>query len=128
MTVSVSKEDVAVCKVHGSLTPEAFIEGYDDAIALPDFEPGDPILFDFREASLSDLSVEDCRQMADHERGRMEERGSGRCALTVDSDLDYGVSRMLQAMREYAVEGSEIQVFRDLDAARDWLIGRRKDG
>jgi hypothetical protein len=45
-------------------------------------------------------------------------RGSKR-ALLVQSDIAYGLARMLQALREGSRQ--EIQVFRDLDHALGWL-------
>jgi len=42
-----------------------------------------------------------------------------RRAIVVDNALGYGLSRMYQALHEEA--GEDVQVFRDLEAARRWL-------
>ena len=63
----------------------------------------------------------DCVAIATHEKRRRIERGAGRCALVVDSALDFGISRMIEALREAAFEASQVAVFEDENDARGWL-------
>jgi hypothetical protein len=120
---TVEKRDCIFCTSEANFSKEDFIRAYDQAIRFSDFMPGDPILFDFRSATLVDLSYEDCNAIAKHELERSEERGGGRCALTVNRDVDYGVARIVQALRECNIDETQVRVFRDLDEAKDWLLG-----
>ena len=59
-------------------------------------------------------------------RDRAHSRGGepvGPHAVVVDSDLRYGMARMLQAYFEFygAPHANEMRVFRCIDEAREWL-------
>jgi len=127
MAITIEKSEFVTCTCETSITKEDFIRAYDEAIGSPEFAPGDPILFDFRTASLLGLSYDDCAAIAKHEQSRRVERGAGRCALTVGQDADYGVSRMLQALRDCNMDESQVSVFRNLDEAKTWLATTRAD-
>ena len=121
MALKVMGGDLTTVLGTGRISRDEFIHAYDEAIESADFEPGDPILFDLTEASLAELTLDDCRAIADHEDRRRRERGTGRCALVVGAVLDFGVSRMIQTLREFAFEESRVSVFEDLDIATLWL-------
>ncbi len=119
--MEVERADLVVVRGRETISREEFLDAYEAAIHLPGFSPGDPILFDLTEASLVNLTNADCRLIAEHEDRRRVERGTGRCALVVSATVDFGVSRVLQAYREFSFEESQIRVFQDIENATSWL-------
>lgn len=122
MPITVEKKDCILCTSQSDFSKDDFIQAYDEAIHSAGFLPGDPILFDFRSATLVNLSYDDCNAIAKHELERSETRGGGKCALTVKQDVDYGVARIVQALRECNIDESQVRIFRDLDEAKEWLL------
>ena len=81
-------------------------------------------LWDARSAKLTDLKSSDMESIAvfiGQFRNRFEERKGGRSAVVASSDLQYGLSRVLEIL--YEIEGSPIQlkIFRVMDEAMEWL-------
>jgi hypothetical protein len=72
-------------------------------------------LFDFRDVTDIELSSGDLRAMADVSPFRA---GSKRAAVTA-SKVAYGLASMYEILRSASPD--EVVVFRDIDAALDWL-------
>lgn len=80
------------------------------------------VLYDERAANVT-LSAADMQLLAVHAATLAKTHGPrGPIAIVTASDVDYGVNRMVSAYAEMA--GYEIQVFRHLEEAREWLRGR----
>ena len=126
MSLTVEKKNLIVITGTGLISKDEFITAYDEAISLPEFSAGDPLLFDLKDATLQDLSFQDCSDIAKHEDIRRQERGAGRCALVVSDNSDFGVSRIIQAFRDYQFEEAQVSVFKDMDTAVYWLNGTRQ--
>ena len=79
------------------------------------------VLWDISEADLSDLATTDLEDDALHTKNLANARNGGRTAIVTGNDLEYGMSRMLEAFYEVEDMPFETQIFRDLDEARRWL-------
>lgn len=90
-------------------------------IEHPEFATGMHVLWDAREVSRVDLGHEDLKRfgrfVAEHE-GR---RGGGRSALVASHDAVFGTFRVHELLNQDTVS-YEFRVFRDFDAAREWLL------
>jgi hypothetical protein len=75
------------------------------------------ILWDLLDARM-DLTRSEVRELADFITGH-EPEGEIRTAFVVSGDLEFGLVRMFEVFRES--EGAQTFVFRDRQAAIDWL-------
>ena len=85
----------------------------------PDFDPSFSQLMDFRQVIRVDLSGEDVRKLAQ----TTIFSPNSRRAMLVSSDLEYGLARMFEILRETMGERG-IRVFRDLNEALDWVLAK----
>jgi hypothetical protein len=119
ITVDRSNRRVAI-KVSGPITMDlvkSVVEGF---MRHPDFRQGDDVLWDFREASISDVSADALRDVASFVDRRQERRGSGyKVALAVSGDFEFGLARMYEAFADRLP--FRVRVFRDVDKANAWL-------
>lgn len=84
---------------------------------IPDVPAGTLELIDARGAS-TDLTSSQVRQLAERDLKVPEDKIS-RLAILADTDVGFGLGRMYQTLSEGM--GTEVKVFRDERAARDWL-------
>jgi hypothetical protein len=83
------------------------------------------VLWDLRQASFSTFTNDDMRWMVSQlSKFSGAERLGGRSAFVVAHDEDYGVMRMLTTYAELGGYLVSLRVFRDVDVARAWLLGR----
>ena len=81
-----------------------------------------PILFDGREATGEQLSVEDVQRLADtaaslHGASRLR----ARLAIVVGTDTEFGLARMFVSLSE--MRGvTHVRVFRSMSDAAEWLL------
>ncbi len=110
-------EGVARCTGTGEVTFEETLDTVKRLYADPRFQVPTRILWDLRAGSF-DISTEDVSRLSDYVlKNRVE--GRGRTAIVAGDDLVFGMSRMYEFMT--AESSAEIQVFRDAEAALDWL-------
>jgi hypothetical protein len=81
-------------------------------------------LWDARSAKLTNLKSTDMEHIAaliGQYRHRFEERKGGKSAVVASSDLQYGLSRILETF--YEIEGfpTQLKIFRIMDEAIKWL-------
>jgi hypothetical protein len=106
----------------GDLTLDEIGEAFEALLEDPAFKPGLPVLWDLREASITSLSNLEIQQLLKLNAKRKDARGSGRAAILVSKEVDYGIARMFQV---YAEELPwETMVFRDFSQAEPWVTGR----
>ena len=85
----------------------------------PDFDPSFSQVIDLTRITDFALEANDIRRLA---QGTIFSRESRR-AIVASSDLVYGLGRMYEILRETAGEDG-IRVFRNLDAALDWIFSK----
>lgn len=79
------------------------------------------VLWDITGTDLSDLQAADLREDARHTKDLAAMRKGGKTAIVTGNDLEYGMSRMLEAFYEVEDMPFETQIFRGLDEAKKWL-------
>lgn len=75
------------------------------------------VVWDFRDAQLNTTGAE-VFELAQYINAQQRSPGPARVAFVTSRDVDYGQVRMFEAYRERPP--TEVQVFRDFDAAVDW--------
>jgi len=81
-------------------------------------------LWDARSAKLTNLKSSDMESLTaliGQYRHRFKERKGGKSAIVASSDLQYGLSRIVGAF--YTIENfpTQLQTFRQIDEAMEWL-------
>jgi hypothetical protein len=98
--------------------PRTFLAALNDP-ACPDHVA---LLLDVRPSSmLATRSMDDIRAIGQF-LGPYTERIGGRCAVVTGTEVQYGLGRMGSIYMESV--GIEARIFRDMDAAREWLTAR----
>jgi hypothetical protein len=94
------------------------------AIADGRFRPGTPLLLDFRQLTENPTAAEVRRRAS--RLARFQQQGlSGRCAMVVGPKVHhYGLARMAAIHME--LEGMQVQIFQDTNAAKLWLLAAGK--
>lgn len=104
--------------VSESLTLADFRAELDVVYAQPEMHRLGP-LWDLREARI-DMTSAEMRQIADFIGKRWHAPESVRAALVVSQDYDFAMSRMLEMLLE-GRSPNQVMVFRDVEAAEEWL-------
>ena len=92
-----------------------------DALQHPKWDEFIPTLVDCRGFSANNLSSDDVYELSELCKSLGTHLGSGGCALVMSKELDFGLARMWQMMTEGHIE-MPIEIFRDIDEAREWVI------
>ena len=106
----------------GVLTMADALEHQKQLLKDPDFERSFFQLLDFTQVTDLELSAEEIRNLAQ----ATVFSANSRRAFLVNSDLKFGLARMFAVFRETFGEKG-IRVFRNLDDALDWVLGRSRD-
>lgn len=79
-------------------------------------------LFDFRNGTGRSFSTEQIELMLEMGKTNVGLRpAGGKTALVVSQDIDYGLSRVFQTLSEIEGITWEVEVFRSMDEAYEWL-------
>jgi hypothetical protein len=85
------------------------------------------VLWDARGASGIDLESFHMEAFADfssHYGDRLKDRQGGRSAIVSPTDLEFGLSRIVEISQSLRDSPFEIKVFRSIDDAKEWLKGK----
>jgi hypothetical protein len=104
--------------VEGSVNLDDFLMDMDSAA---DQVPTRLILWDCRQADLSGMSNDDIHVLAESVQPNMVKRSDCKIAVVVSSDLDYGLSRVYEALVHTDPANTSFMVFRNMQKAREWL-------
>ena len=77
-------------------------------------------LWDLREASLAEFTADEVRRVIELVRNNWATEGTPRAALVVAREVDFGMARMYELQLSDLSTG-RVQVFRNMEAAREWL-------
>ncbi len=121
MTVSSSvdeQRDLTIFTVKGELT-------FDDAMAalqgVYQNTPTTNILWDLRKIGGSRMTGEELHRLITFVKGQKSERPTGRTALVAPLDVNFGLSRMVEAYGQGEDLPWEIRAFRSMDEAFGWI-------
>jgi hypothetical protein len=84
----------------------------------PQVDPRLPVLLDYRRVETPSFSADDLRRFAEG----TPVHPSARRAIVVAEELAFGLARMFEAFSAIDRPGSNVRVFKDIDAARAWLL------
>ena len=104
----------------GQGTPQGIIDFLNDVISHPQWKSGMSLLVDHRKLSLKNLDRLDTETVVDHFVNIRDRLGSGKCALVMNRDVDFGIARASEMMVSNRTD-MEIQVFRSMEEAEKWL-------
>ena len=79
------------------------------------------VLWDFRKASLYNISSGHIEKILDYVRQHAEKRSGGKTVILVSKDLEYGVSRMIQTLIELKGIPFKTEIFKSFEEAMQWL-------
>src|SRR5208283_4961352 len=85
----------------------------------PDFDPSFSQLVDFTQVARIELKQEDMQSLAQASIFSSDSRR----AFVTSSDVVFGMARMFEALRD-SIGDNGIRVFRNLDEALDWVLGK----
>lgn len=103
----------------GELSVEKIKAALEARLKNPDHRRGMRVLWDCSRASLSSISADEVRDLAEFNTRRADMRGLGRSAIVVSKCVDFGVARMFEF---YACcLPWQTAVFWDLESAMRWL-------
>lgn len=85
------------------------------------WKPGMSLLADYSDSSTVDLNSELVGQISHLVKEQKERLGSGKMAIIMASDLDYGYARMFQLLTEDYID-KEVNVYRDRESALKWIV------
>jgi hypothetical protein len=107
-------------KIEGEVEPAEIIASLQDSFRHPDYRPGMDSLTDMSEFAFKSTST-DIKQFAGFMLDQMDMVAGTRAAVVVSRAVDYGFTRMLQALVD--VPGIEVAVFYSVEEAMQWLGG-----
>ena len=106
---------VVLWDLSGPLTDDELLTNWRELRDDPEYDPAHRILIDAR--AITSLGV---TSAAVSEMARLSpDVGGAKRAIVVSSNAVFGLARAYQILRDDAPE--EVQVFRDVGEARDWL-------
>lgn len=113
------EKSIAVIELQGKLTILNVHETVEALLSNPDHKDGMNEVWDFRNASLANFTVEDLTSLAPFLTLHLDRLGK-RAALVVGRDLEYGIGQMWSAFAEERAP-RERRLFRTMEEAYLWL-------
>ena len=114
------ENNLAFVKAKGVLKETDYIEVRSKLVKDPLFRPGMNQLADFRSVEKHELTSDGIHLFMDQEISLKPILKGCRLAIVTSSDLHFGLTRMF--IVEMGETESSMQVFRDMDEAKAWLI------
>ena len=113
--------DTGLVRITGSgrLTDDDMVTCIECLRADPGLEPDMSTLSDMRGVDMA-LTPRGIEQMLAVMRRTADRRHSAKAAIVVDTDLAFGFGRMFELRAEDQTE-PRFRIFRDMDAAEEWL-------
>ena len=105
---------------------DAILQGYynytEAVLDHEEWKPGGLILLNHIELNTGTLTIDDVQAIANIAGQYRVQLGTAKVAIVVDRDLDYGMTRMWQALVErHTTPYDSVKIFRNRDEAVAWL-------
>lgn len=115
-----SENNLIVRTITDKLSMQEILDSFNASLADKAFNKDMHVIWDLRNANISELSSEEIIKVVEFIQSSTAERGSEyKIALVASEDSNFGISRM------FATYGQElplsIGVYRDIDEAYDWV-------
>ena len=121
MSITTSVENDNQLTIHTVTGEASFEEGITTLKQFYEDRPTMNTLWDFRTANLVRLSSKETEAIMDYIKHHSEKRSGGKTALVVSGDLEYGLSRMAQALAEIKSLSFQMEIFRSFKEAIQWI-------
>lgn len=109
-----------IIKTEGDGTVEGIVAFLKDIISHPEWKPGHNILLDHRDLRIDKITVADIEEVSKYFISIGNELGTGKIALIMKRDIDFGIARAWELATELDVD-IKIRVFRKIEDANNWL-------
>lgn len=110
--------DLTVFTVVGEIT---FDEVWDQTHTFLSGKPSKLALWDFTSGTVAPISSQEMDEIAKRGSTISARIGGGKGAILAPKDIDYGMGRVFQVFSEFENFPLEIEIFRDMNAAKKWL-------
>ena len=118
-TISFNRDlGVIVLRAKGSMDVVELQKAFDELMRLPGFKEGLSLVVDFR-GSATPITIDEVRELAANARLNDARWGDTKWSFLASADVTFGLSRMFMALT--SKHQVETHVFRNIDAANDWL-------
>ncbi len=111
--------------VSGPVSYDEFTSTMEIILNSRDYPPNINILWDLRKADLSQVNYDFWENIIRYRR-QFPQRNNCRSAMIVDSDYQYGITRMFQNQAGDRIP-QEFMVFRDLKEGEAWLLASKEN-
>jgi hypothetical protein len=99
---------------------EGIISFLKDIISHPEWKPGFNILLDHQALEIDTIKSDGISKISSYFKSISSKLGSGKIALVMKRDIDFGITRIWEMITEPDVD-IKIRVFRGLEKAKAWL-------
>jgi hypothetical protein len=79
------------------------------------------VLWDFRKGSMANFSFIEIERVADYVTFQAEKRAGGKTATVVSRDSEYGLTRLIDTLRDMRRVPLQLKIFRSMEEANQWL-------
>lgn len=118
-TVSFNRDlGVIVLRAKGSMDVLELEQSFDELVRLSGFKEGLSLVVDFR-GSDTPITIDELRRLAAYAEQTDGRWGDTKWSFLASADVTFGLSRMFMALT--SKHQVETHVFRNIDAANDWL-------
>jgi hypothetical protein len=121
MSITTSVDNDKQLTTHTVIGEVSFEEGMTTLKQFWEDRPTMNVLWDYRKGSLARVSSVDLERMVDYVSVHSEKRAGGKTAIIVSRDLESGLSRVLDTLRDIRRVPFQLQVFRSMEKANQWL-------
>jgi hypothetical protein len=111
-------QDLTIIKATGDIQPG---EPLETIKAFYDGKPTKDCIWDFRAVSMSQMSTDEIQLILDHAMKNILKRQSGKTALIAPEDHDFELARTTSTIGALKDVPWELQAFRTLEEAAEWL-------
>ena len=116
-----TQHDLTAFKCSGNLKEQEFLD------SIHSFYEGSPTkhtLWKFVGLSAKSISTDTLKRIFEMIHSYGNSRQGGRTAIVAPLDLEYGLGRMFQIWTDNKSFPFEIEIFRTLDEAKQWLLSK----
>ena len=121
MSITTSVDNDKQLTTHTVIGEVSFEEGMTTLKQFWEDRPTMNVLWDYRKGSLARVSSVDLERMVDYVTVHSEKRAGGKTAIVVSRDLESGLSRVLDTLRDISRVPFQLQDFRSMEKANQWL-------
>ena len=114
--------NILIATVEGSTTIEMFKQTINELISSIEYPPNVSTIWDLRKLDFYSIDSNFAKGLIAIRKGIDNKRGNVKIAYVVNSDMSFGMVRMYEIFSEIEGLAQSIQIFRNLDDAKKWLL------